>query len=250
MVQSCLRDQVALVTGGSRGIGRAISLMLASGGAKVYVNYGSRKDAADEVVALIEKNGGEATVIGFDVGDSASVDDALKLIKDECGKIDILVNNAGITGDGLFVRMKDEDWKRILDVNLTGAFYCSRAAAKIMMKARRGTIINISSIVGQMGNAGQASYVASKAGLIGLTKSLARELASRNVTVNAIAPGFIETEMTSVLSEEVQAEHLKAIPLGRYGHADEIAGVVSFLASPAAGYVTGQVLGVNGGMYM
>ncbi len=245
-----LEGQVALVTGGSRGIGRAISVRLAEQGAFVYVNYRSGEEAAKETVAACQAAGGDGQALGFDVGSSESVDEAVAQIKSEKGKIDILVNNAGISKDGLFIRMKDEDWHTTLNINLNGSFYVARAAAKLMMKARTGTIINISSVVGEMGNAGQAPYVSSKAGLIGLTKSLARELASRGITVNAITPGFIETDMTAALDEKLQEEHLKAIPLSRYGKPEEIAGAVSFLASPDAKYITGQVLGVNGGMYM
>ena len=242
-----LEGNVALVTGGSRGIGRAICEKLASLGAQVYINYSSNSAAAEETAALCH---GRGTILGFNVADSAAVDAALERIGQESGKIDILVNNAGISKDGLFIRMKNEDWDTTLGVNLNGAFYCSRAAARMMLKARRGRIINISSVVGEMGNAGQVPYVSSKAGLIGLTKAMARELASRSITVNAITPGFIETEMTGALDDKVRTEHLKNIPLGRYGSAAEVAAVVAFLAGQEAGYITGQVVGVNGGMYM
>ena len=245
-----LTGKVALVTGGSRGIGRSICLGLASLGATVYVNYSSRSDAADETVGMCEDLKGNAITLGFDVSSSEAVDAAIKKIKEDSERLDILVNNAGITSDGLFVRTKDEDWKRVISINLDGAFHCSRAAAKIMMKQRVGRIVNISSVVGEMGNPGQAAYVASKAALIGLTKSNAKELASRNITVNAITPGFIETDMTSKLDEKLKAEHFKAIPLGSYGKPEDIASCVSFLASESARYITGQVLGVNGGMYM
>ena len=240
-----LEGKVALVTGGSRGIGRAICIALAKQGATVWVNYSSGKAAADETCKLCE---GNARAIGFNVGNSESVDQAFSEIQKESGRLDILVNNAGITCDGLFIRFKNEDWDRVIQTNLTGAFYCSRAASKLMLKQRSGTMINISSIVGEMGNAGQAAYVASKAGLIGLTKSLARELSSRSITVNAITPGFIETDMTQGLDEKVRAEHMKAIPLGRYGSVDDVANAVIFLAGQA--YITGHVLSVNGGMYM
>lgn len=245
-----LEGQVSLVTGGSRGIGRAISVKLAALGSRVFINYSSRVDAALEVVKECEELGVQAEAIGFDVSDSAAVDRAFDEIKTKAGRVDVLVNNAGISKDGLFIRMKDEDWDTTLKINLNGAFYCSRAAAKIMMKARYGRIINISSVVGEMGNAGQIPYSSSKAGMIGLTKSIARELASRNITSNVITPGFIETDMTGVLDEKVKVETLKNIPLGRFGHANEVAELVSFLAGASAGYITGQVIGINGGMYM
>lgn len=242
--------RVALVTGGSRGIGRAICVALAESGARVFVNYGANSAAADETVALCKQAGAEATAIGFDVGKSASVDAGFESILQAAGKIDILVNNAGIAKDGLLMRFKDEDWQRVIDTNLSGAFYCCRAATKSMMKNRYGRIINISSVVGEMGNAGQAAYVASKAGLIGMTKSIARELASRNITVNAVAPGYIETDMTGSLDEKKREELLKVVPLARIGSAADIAEAVRFLASDKASYITGQTLSVNGGMYM
>lgn len=253
-----LVGKVALVTGGSRGIGRAICVQLAKQGARVFVNYASKSDAAEETVALCKAaaagihngDGVVAEVLGFDVADAAAVDAAFEKIKATAGRIDILVNNAGIARDGLFIRMKDEDWQATLATNLTGAMNCARAAAKMMIRTRFGRIINISSVVGEMGNAGQVAYVTSKSGLIGMTKALARELAPRSVTANAITPGFIETDMTAALSEEIRAEHSKSIALGRLGKAEEIAGLVGFLASDASGYITGQVIGVNGGMYM
>jgi 3-oxoacyl-[acyl-carrier protein] reductase len=247
---SDLKGQVALVTGGSRGIGKAICLKLASMGADLYINYASNAAAAEDTAEACKKFGVKAELLGFDVSDSAAVDKAFESIKEKSGKLDILVNNAGISIDGLFVRMKDEDWLKTLGINLNGSFYCSRAAAKIMMKARYGRIINISSVVGEMGNAGQIPYVSSKAGMIGLTKATARELAPRNITVNAITPGFIETDMTGVLDEKVKNEMLNNIPLSRFGQADEVSSLVSFLASPASGYITGQVIGINGGLYM
>ncbi|MBN8548635.1 MAG: 3-oxoacyl-[acyl-carrier-protein] reductase [Deltaproteobacteria bacterium] len=245
-----LSGRIALVTGGSRGIGRAICTKLASLGATVYVNYTSNQAAADETVKLCQAEGVQAYAIGFDVSDSAAVDAAIERIQKESTKLDILVNNAGISKDGLFVRMKDEDWQRIMNINLNGAFYCARAAARLMMKARYGRIVNMSSIVGEMGNAGQAPYVASKAALIGLTKSVAKELASRNVTVNAVTPGYIETEMTDVLDAKRKEELMGVIPLGRIGSPNDIANVTAFLVSDDASYVTGQIIGVNGGMYM
>jgi 3-oxoacyl-[acyl-carrier protein] reductase len=247
---STLQGKTALVTGGSRGIGRAICLKLASQGAHVFINYASRRDAADEVAALCQQLGASATVIGFNVGSSDEVEKGFEQIRSSAGRVDILVNNAGISKDGLMMRMKDEDWEQTLSVNLSGAFYCARAASRLMMKQRWGRIVNISSVVGEMGNAGQAPYVSSKAGLIGLTKAMARELSSRNITVNAVTPGFIETEMTEGLGESLRAEHLKAIPLGRYGSAEEVASLVTYLCAEDAGYITGQVIGVNGGMYM
>ena len=250
MTEKILTGQVALVTGGSRGIGREICVKLASCGAEVFVNYSANPHAAEETVEAIRAAGGSAEVIGFSVGDSAQVDEAVDMIKEKAGRLDILVNNAGISKDGLFVRMKDEDWAQVLQINLTGSFYAARAAARIMMKARIGRIINISSVVGEMGNAGQASFVSSKSGVIGLTKSLARELSSRNITVNAITPGFIETDMTAALDEKIREEHKKQIPLGRYGESREVAELVAFLASENAAYITGQVIGINGGMYM
>lgn len=245
-----LTDRVALVTGGSRGIGRAICVALAKSGANVFLSYSSNPAAAEETKQLCEQAGGKASVLGFDVGKSEAVEQAFETIKASAGKIDILVNNAGITSDGLLIRLKDEDWDRTIATNLSGSFYTARAAAKLMMKARYGRIINISSIVGEMGNAGQAAYVASKAGVIGLTKSLAKELAARNITANAITPGFIDTDMTAKLSPEVREAMLKEIPLARLGSGDDIASLVVFLASDAASYITGQVIGVNGGMYM
>lgn len=244
------QGQIAVVTGASRGIGRATALELASHGAHVVINFSSNAASAEEVSALCEKAGGSASVFGFNVSDSKAVDEAFDAIKEKHGKLDILVNNAGISRDGLFIRMKDEDWAKTLETNLYGAFYCARAAAKIMMKGRYGRIVNISSVVAEMGNAGQVPYVSSKAGLIGLTKSMARELASRNITVNAITPGFIETDMTAALDEKLKEEHLKSIPLSRYGKAEEVAALVRFLSSADAGYITGQVVGINGGMYM
>jgi len=245
-----LEGKVALVTGGSRGIGRAICIKLSSLGAFTYVNYSASPTAADETVAMCKEAGGQAEALGFNVGESASVDKAFESIKEKSGKLDILVNNAGISRDGLFMRMKDEDWQQTLDVNLSGAFYCARAAAKIMIKARQGNIVNISSVVGEIGNAGQVPYVSSKAGLIGMTKALARELAARNINVNAITPGFIVTDMTDALNNELKEALLKEIPLSRFGEAKEVADLVAFLACSESSYITGQVIGINGGMRM
>lgn len=245
-----LDGKTATVTGGSRGIGRTISLNLAEQGAFVYVNYVSNPDAAGETISLIEKNGGKGAVIQFDVSDFNQTQAAFKEIIAEAGSLDVLVNNAGITRDGLTARMKESDWDEVLDTNLKGAFSCAKAAIKPMMKKRWGRIINISSVVGVSGNAGQANYASAKAGMIGLTKSLAREFASRSITVNCVAPGYIVTEMTEALSEDVKIKMLGEIPMGTLGSADDVAGAVLFLASDAAGYITGQTIHVNGGMYM
>lgn len=249
-MEKLLKDKVALVTGGSRGIGRAISIKLANLGAKVFINYTSNEAYAEETAGFCRVDGGEAHIIRFNVGDSTSVDTAIDSIKERAGRLDILVNNAGIANDGLLIRTKDEDWQQVINTNLSGAFYCSRAAARLMIKSRWGRIINISSVVGEMGNPGQASYVSSKAGLIGLTKSLARELAARSITVNAVTPGFIETDMTKDLDDKLKEGHLSVIPLGRYGQASEVASLVAFLAGDSASYITGQIVGINGGMYM
>jgi 3-oxoacyl-[acyl-carrier protein] reductase len=248
--QEALKDRVALVTGGSRGIGRAISEQLAASGAHVIVNYRSGAAAAEETIGLCQQAGGSAEGSQFNVGSSEEVNEAFDAIKKAHGKIDVVVNNAGITRDGLFVRMKDEDWATTIDVNLSGSFYVARAAAKMMMKSRYGRIVNISSVVGEMGNAGQVPYVSSKAGIIGLTKAMAKELASRGITVNAITPGFIETDMTDALDEKQKEGHLSVIPVGRYGAPEEVASAVSFLCMPSSAYITGQILGINGGMYM
>jgi 3-oxoacyl-[acyl-carrier protein] reductase len=244
-----LSDKVAIVTGASRGIGRAIALALASQGAKVVASA-RNAEALAELTAVIKSQGGDALAV---VGDVAVEDDANNLVKqavDAYGQVDVFVNNAGITRDGLLLRMKNADWDAVLDTNLKGAFLCTRAVAKVMSKQRSGRIINISSVVGEMGNAGQANYCASKAGLLGLTKSVARELARRNVTVNAITPGFITTEMTEDMTEKAQETMTEQIPLGRPGSAEDVANAVIFLASEQSAYITGQVLGVNGGMYM
>jgi 3-oxoacyl-[acyl-carrier protein] reductase len=246
-----LNGKNALVTGASRGIGREIALRLAQEGAFVALNCTQRGvEKAEAVLAEIRKEGGDGVVKTFSVSDSAAVDQAVDELIKAKGSIHILVNNAGIAKDALFMRMKDEEWDDTLNTNLKGAALCARSVTRPMMKARDGVIINISSVVGQMGNAGQAAYSASKAGLFGLTKSLAKELASRNIRVNAVAPGFIDTEMTVDLPATAKEEMLKAIPMGRMGSGKEIADAVVFLASPSSTYVTGQILAVNGGMYV
>lgn len=243
------KDKVAVITGASRGIGRSIALALAGAGAKI-VAVDIDLAATEATVAELKQLGVEAIAVQGNVTVAADAEKMIEAGVEAFGRVDILVNNAGITRDGLLLRMKEEDWDAVLTVNLKGAFLCSRAAAKVMSKQRYGRIINIASVVGQMGNAGQANYCASKAGLIGLTKSNARELAKRNVTVNAVAPGFIATAMTDALSEKVRDELAAQIPMERLGSADDIANAVVFLAGEKSGYVTGQVLAVNGGMYM
>lgn len=245
-----LAGKVAVVTGGSRGIGRAICVRLASMGALVYVNYISRSSAADETVALIQEKGGRAEVIGFNVADSAAVQSCFKQIVSTAGSVDILVNNAGITRDGLMARMKEDDWDAVLDINLKGAYLCAKAASRDMMKKKWGRIVNISSVSGFAGNPGQVNYSAAKAGMIGLTKAMAREYASRNITVNSVAPGYIETEMTGMLAQDVQEQIKKEIPLASFGKAEDVAGAVAYLVSDDGCYVTGQTLHINGGMYM
>lgn len=245
-----LEGKIAVVTGGGRGIGQAVSIRLAQLGAKVIVNYVSRPEPALATVAQIEAAGGKARALQFDVADFQAVQEALSAVATDEGRIDILVNNAGITRDGLLAKMKEEAWDTVLDTNLKGAFSCIKAVSRQMMKQRWGRIVNISSVIGFAGNAGQVNYAAAKAGLIGLTKSVARELASRGITVNAVAPGYIETEMTDGLSEEVTAKIMAGIPLARLGKSDDVAAAVAYLVSEEASYVTGQCLHVNGGMYM
>ncbi|BDG32867.1 3-oxoacyl-[acyl-carrier-protein] reductase [Parageobacillus thermoglucosidasius] len=245
-----LQGKVALVTGASRGIGRAIALELARQGAKIAVNYAGSEAKANEVVGEIKNMGGEAFAIQADVADAQAVEQMIKTVLERFERIDILVNNAGITRDNLLMRMKEEEWDDVININLKGVFNCTKAVTRPMMKQRYGRIVNIASVVGVMGNPGQANYVAAKAGVIGLTKTAARELASRNITVNAVAPGFITTDMTERLSEEIKSEMLKQIPLARFGEPEDVAKVVAFLVSDAASYMTGQTLHVDGGMIM
>jgi len=245
-----LDGKVALVTGGSRGIGRACCEALAEHGATVVVNYVKGEDAAREVAVAITKNGGKAEIAGFDVADTSACERALEEITKRHGRLDILVANAGISIDGLLLRLKEEDIDRLFQVNVKGALACARGAVKTMMRAKTGRIIFMSSVVGEMGNVGQTAYAASKAAIIGAAKSIGREYASRNITVNVIAPGFIDTDMTSKMTDAMKEQLVKIVPLGRTGTAREIAGACVYLASDEAAYVTGQVLRVNGGMYV
>ena len=243
-------NKVVVVTGGSRGIGRACAVAFGRQKATVVITYAGNEAAAAETVRLVQEAGGKAQALRFDVADTAACAGAVDEVVNAHGRLDVLVNNAGVAVDGLVMRFKDEDWDRVLDTNLKGAFALVRAAARPMMKQRGGAIINVTSVVGEMGNAGQAAYAASKAGLIGLTKSVARELASRNIRCNAVSPGFIETDMTHVLGEDLKKNLLGQVPLGRLGRSEDVAQAVLFLASDAAAYVTGETLKVNGGMYM
>ena len=245
-----IEGKVAFVTGASRGIGRAIALTLAEAGADVAVNYAGNAAAAEEVAEEIRKMGRRALILQGDVSQTEAAASMLDAVVAEFGRCDILVNNAGITRDGLLMRMKEEDWDAVLNINLKGIFNCTKSTLKYMMKQKYGRIVNVSSVVGVMGNAGQANYAASKAGAIGFTKSIAKEVASRNITVNAVAPGFIETDMTAAMPESARAAAAAAIPAGRIGRAEDVAAAVAFLAGEQAGYITGQVLCVDGGMGM
>ncbi len=250
MLSESLKGRVAVVTGGSRGIGRAIALRLAESGADVALIYAGNPAAADETAQQVRELGVRAMAVQCDVSDAQQAAAAIKQVRAELGPIDILVNNAGITRDGISLRMKPDDFRRVIDVNLTGAFLMAQAAMSDFVRRRSGRIINISSASGLMGNAGQANYSAAKAGMIGLTKTLARELAGRGVTVNAVAPGFVRTEMTAAMNEAALSEGLKSVPMGRMAEPEEIAEAVAFLASDRAAYITGTVLSVNGGLYM
>lgn len=242
--------QVALVTGGSRGIGRAIAVALGEAGAYVVINYRGNQEAAEATLEELHGRGGQGELCRFDVAVEAEVDAAVKKIVDGQGKVDILVNNAGVTSDTLLIRTKAQDWDQVIGTNLKGTVLCTKAVCRAMIRQRYGRIVNLSSVVGQTGNAGQSIYAATKAGILGFTKSVARELAARGITVNAVAPGFIETEMTATLSPQLQEEFLRSIPLGRFGTSEEVAQLVVFLTGPGAAYITGQVMNVNGGLYM
>lgn len=245
-----LTGKTAIVTGGSRGIGRAVSLLLAREGANVAIVYAGNTAAAEKTKQQAEALGAAAAVFQCDVADEQAVADMVKAVKTQFGSVDILVNNAGITRDGLLMRMKEADWQAVLDTNLTGVYHCTKAVSKLMMKQRQGAVINLSSVVGETGNAGQANYAAAKAGIIGFTKAVAKELASRNIRVNAVAPGYVETDMTAGLPDSAKEDMLRSIPLGRPATADDVAQAVLFLASDQAKYITGQVLNVDGGMVM
>jgi len=249
-MNASLKDQVGLVTGASRGIGRTVACRLARAGVHVVANFLRNAAAAEETLQKIEAAGGRASLARFDVADPEEVQAAVSGLVEQLGRCDILVNNAGMTVDALLLRLKAADWDRVIAVNLRGTFNCTKAVARSMVRARYGRIINMASIIGGVGNAGQAAYAAAKAGIVGFTKSMARELAGRNITVNAVAPGLIETEMTANLPEATRTAYLKLIPAGRLGTVEEVAEAVLFLARPESAYITGQVIGVNGGLYM
>lgn len=245
-----MEQRTVIVTGGSRGIGRAICEAFAAEGARIFFNYANNEAAAQNTIAAIVKAGGTAHAHKVNVTVESEVEAFVAEVMQTTGRVDVLINNAGVTRDGLLVRMKEEDWDLVLDTNLKGPFLCTKHVAKVMMKQRYGRIVNISSVVGSLGNPGQANYVSSKAGIAGLTKAVARELASRNITVNAVAPGYINTDMTHELPQKLQEALIQQIPAGRIGDAREIADTVYFLASDKAAYITGQLLHVNGGLYM
>ena len=242
------KPKTALITGGAKGLGRAVAIALAKEGINVIINYKSSKVEADDVAKRIQNDGGVARTIQFDVADVSQVDVKIKEVSEEVGGIDILVNNAGIIQDGLVLRMDNSSWANVIETNLSGAFFCSRAVLRKMVSNRWGRIINIGSVVGDRGNAGQVNYSASKAGLIGFTKALSKELESRNITVNIVNPGYVETETTSVLTEQQKNQWLSLIPVGRFGESEEIANLVAFLASNKASYITGQVIAIDGGL--
>lgn len=245
-----MEGKVALITGASRGIGRAVALRLVAAGVYVYINYRQDQAAAEQSLNFVTQAGGNGSLCPFDVADHSAVQEAVQTIIKEQGHLDILVNNAGITSNGLIMRMRDTDLTRVLDANLRGTFNCCQAVSRVMIKQRWGRIINLTSVVGEAGNAGQTAYAAAKAGIIGLTKSLARELGSRNICVNAVSPGLIETDMTRLLAKSDKEKLREQIPLGRVGKAEDVAEAVCFLASPQAGYITGQIIRINGGLYM